>query len=122
MTVDHWSKVNDQRPKVKNMKDILNQINPVFDHRNRLGIMSVLVVNDWVEYGTLKELLNLTDGNLASHMKPLEAAQYVEYRKQFVGRRPQTTYAATELGKAAFRTHLEALETLLKGTKKNDEV
>lgn len=96
------------------MKDILTQLNPVFDHRNRLGIMSVLTVNDWVDYGTLKELLNLTDGNLASHMKPLEAAEYVEYRKQFVGRRPQTTYAATEKGKAAFRAHLDALEVLLK--------
>ncbi len=99
------------------MKNILTQLNPVFDHRNRLGIMSVLVVNDWVEYGRLKELLNLTDGNLASHMKPLEAAEYVEYRKQFVGRRPQTTYAATELGKTAFRAHLEGLEALLKGAK-----
>jgi len=96
------------------MKEILDQLNPVFDHRNRLGIMSVLTVNEWVEYGTLKELLNLTDGNLASHMKPLEAAEYVEYRKQFVGRRPKTTYAATEKGKAAFRVHLDALEAMLK--------
>ncbi|HMX40514.1 MAG TPA: transcriptional regulator [Saprospiraceae bacterium] len=96
------------------MKDILTQLNPVFDHRNRLGIMSVLVVNDWVEYGRLKDLLNLTDGNLASHMKPLEAAGYVEYRKQFVGRRPQTTYAATSAGKADFKAHLAALEALLK--------
>jgi len=96
------------------MKDILNQLNPVFDHRNRLGIMSILAVNDWVDYGTLKELLNLTDGNLASHMKPLEAAEYVEYRKQFIGRRPQTTYASTAAGKAAFKAHLDALEAMLK--------
>jgi len=96
------------------MKDILTQLNPVFDHRNRLGIMSILAVNDWVDYGTLKELLDLTDGNLASHMKPLEAAEYVEYRKQFVGRRPQTTYAATAAGKTAFKAHLDALEAMLK--------
>jgi predicted ArsR family transcriptional regulator len=96
------------------MKDILTQLNPVFDHRNRLGIMSILSVNDWVDYGTLKELLNLTDGNLASHMKPLEAAEYVEFRKQFVGRRPQTTYAATEKGKLAFKVHLDGLEAMLK--------
>jgi len=70
------------------MKDILSQLNPAFDHRNRLGIMSVLAVNDWVDYNTLKELLNLTDGNLASHLKPLEAQEYIEYRKQFVGRPP----------------------------------
>lgn len=96
------------------MKEILTQLNPVFDHRNRLGIMSILTVNEWVDYSTIKELLNLTDGNLASHMKPLEAAEYVEYRKQFVGRRPQTTYAATAAGKAAFKAHLDALESLLK--------
>jgi len=96
------------------MKDILTQLNPVFDHRNRLGIMSILMVNEWVDYGTLKELLDLTDGNLASHMKPLEAAAYVTYSKQFVGRRPQTTYAATAAGKTAFKAHLDALEAILK--------
>lgn len=96
------------------MKEIITQLNPVFDHRNRLGIMSILSVNDWVDYGTLKELLQLTDGNLASHLKPLEGAGYVEYKKQFVGRRPQTTYAATAEGKAAFKAHLDALENLLK--------
>lgn len=76
--------------------------------------MSILAVNDWVEYGTLKELLELTDGNLASHLKPLEAAAYVSVRKQFVGRRPQTTYMVTDKGKEAFRLHLDALEALLK--------
>jgi len=96
------------------MKDIITHLNPAFDHRNRLGIMSVLAVNDWVEYGTLKELLNLTDGNLASHLKPLEAQEYITVRKQFVGRKPQTTYAATDKGREAFRIHLDALEALLK--------
>ncbi len=96
------------------MKDIITQLNPAFDHRNRLGIMSVLAVNDWVEYSTLKELLNLTDGNLASHLKPLESQAYVTVRKQFVGRKPQTTYAATDKGREAFRIHLDALEALLK--------
>jgi DNA-binding HxlR family transcriptional regulator len=102
------------------MKEILTQLNPAFDHRNRLGIMSVLAVNDWVEYNTLKSLLNLTDGNLASHLKPLENSEYVVVRKQFVGRKPQTTYAATEAGKAAFKTHLDALEELLKISRDDD--
>ena len=96
------------------MKDIITQLNPAFDHRNRLGIMSVLAVNDWVEYSTLKELLNLTDGNLASHLKPLESQEYITVRKQFVGRKPQTTYGATDKGRAAFKIHLDALEALLK--------
>ena len=96
------------------MKEILTRINPAFDHRNRLGIMSILAVNDWAEYNTLKELLNLTDGNLASHIKALEAAEYIGIRKQFVGKKPQTAYCATEKGKSAFREHLDALEELLK--------
>ncbi len=102
------------------MKELLTQLNPAFDHRNRLGIMSILAVNDWVEYNTLKELLDLTDGNLASHLKPLEAKEYIVVRKQFVGRKPQTTYAVTEAGKTAFNTHLDALETLLKMGRDDD--
>ena len=102
------------------MKEILTQLNPAFDHRNRLAIMSVLAVNDWVEYNTLKELLQLTDGNLASHLKPLEAAEYIIVRKQFVGRRPQTTSAVTDTGKAAFKAHLDALEALLKRSRDDD--
>jgi DNA-binding MarR family transcriptional regulator len=96
------------------MKDLITQLNPAFDHRNRLGIMSVLVVNEWVDHNTLKQLLDLTDGNLASHLKPLEINGYIEYKKGFVGRRPQTNYAATETGRAAFRAHLDALEAVLK--------
>ena len=102
------------------MKEILTQLNPVFDHRNRLGIMSILAVNDWVEYNTLKELLDLTDGNLASHIKPLETHEYIIVRKQFIGKKPQTTYAVTEAGKAAFKAHLDALETLLKMGRDDD--
>jgi DNA-binding PadR family transcriptional regulator len=103
------------------MKDILILLNPVFDHRNRLGIMSVLVVNEWVDYNSLKLLLQLTDGNLASHLKPLEAAGYIEFRKQFVGRRPQTTYSATEKGKSAFKLHLDALEQMVRKGREGDD-
>lgn len=99
------------------MKEILGQLNGAFDHRNRLGIMSVLVVNDWVEYNVLKKLLELTDGNLASHLKALEAAEFLEYRKQFVGKKPQTQYRATDAGHVAFRKHLDALEAMIRGAK-----
>lgn len=95
------------------MKNIITQLNPAFDHRNRLGIMAILVVNDWVEYNTLKDALDLTDGNLASHLKALEAAEFITVRKEFVGRKPRTTYAATESGRNAFRAHLDALEALV---------
>jgi predicted ArsR family transcriptional regulator len=95
------------------MKELIIHLNPAFDHRNRLGIMSILMVNDWVDYNTLKGLLNLSDGNLASHLKALEAQEYIEIHKQFVGKKPQTTYAASEIGKDAFRKHLDALEKLI---------
>lgn len=96
------------------MKEILDQLNSVFDHRNRLGIMSVLMVNEWVDHNQLKATLALTDGNLASHLRSLEAAEHIECSKQFVGRKPQTTYRATPLGREAFKKHLDALEALLR--------
>ena len=99
--------------------DFLTQLNSAFDHRNRLGIMSVLMVNEWVEYSTLKNLLDLTDGNLASHLRALENIEYVEIKKQFVGRRPQTTYNVTEMGRKAFNEHLDGLEKLLLNGRKS---
>ena len=96
------------------MKNIIQNINKAFENRIRLGVMSVLMVNDWVDFGTFKDMLDLQDGNLASHMKVLEKEEYVEVRKQFVGRKPQTAYTATIAGRKAFSDHLTALENLLK--------
>jgi len=96
------------------MKKIIHQLNKSFDNRVRLGIMSVLMVHEWVEFKTLKETLELTDGNLASHINALEKQAYIEVRKQFVGRKPQTSYSATVSGRKAFNDHLDALEELLK--------
>jgi DNA-binding MarR family transcriptional regulator len=95
------------------MKDLLARIDPVFDHRNRLGMMSLLVANESVDYKTLKEQLLLTDGNLASHLKPLEASGYITWEKRFINRRSQTIYMATETGKLAFSAHLDALEAMV---------
>ena len=96
------------------MKNILTNLNKAFDHRNRLGIMSILLVNEWVTFNTLKEMLELPDGTLASHIKALEANEYIEVRKEFVQKKPQTSYAATVSGRKAFNEHLDALEALLK--------
>ena len=97
------------------MKEFLQKINnKAFDNRIRLGIMSMLMVNDWVSFTTLKEMLELEDGNLASHIKVLEKESYLEVRKQFVAKKPQTTYQATVEGRKAFHEHLTALENLLK--------
>ncbi|WP_452597150.1 winged helix-turn-helix domain-containing protein [Pontimicrobium sp. MEBiC01747] len=92
---------------------IINNINKVFDHRIRLGIMSVLMVNEYADFKTLKELLGATDGNLASHTKALEKAEYIAVEKQFIGRKPNTRYSATSLGKIEFKKHINALEKLI---------
>jgi DNA-binding MarR family transcriptional regulator len=98
------------------MKSIIQNINKVFDHRIRLGIMSVLMVNESADFSTLKELLGVTDGNLASHAKALEAEKYITVEKQFIGKKPNTSYIATNDGRKAFSEHIEALEKLISKT------
>lgn len=96
------------------MKKIISNLNNTFDHKVRLGIMSVLMVNDQIDFTSLKEMLEVTDGRLASHMKVLEGEKFVAVNKTFVGRKPKTTYAATAAGRKAFNNHLDALEQLIK--------
>ncbi|MEZ4987512.1 MAG: transcriptional regulator [Saprospiraceae bacterium] len=95
------------------MKDIITHLDKAFDNRIRLGVMSMLVVNDWVDFTTLRDQLEVSDGNLASHLKALEKEEYIGLRKQFIGRRPNTSYQATELGRKAFSAHLAYLEQLI---------
>jgi len=95
------------------MKDIIAGLDKNFENRVRLGIMSALMVNELLDFNTLKELLGVTDGNLASHLKALEKHLLVSVTKQFVGRKPNTTYSTTQKGKEAFTNHLAALEKLL---------
>jgi len=97
---------------------IIDNINKLFDHRIRLGIMSILVVNEDADFNRLKELLDVTDGNLASHIKALEQADYILVEKSFVKRKPNTNYTATKLGKAEFKKHIDALEKLIQNPKK----
>ena len=97
------------------MKYAIHTLNKAFDHRVRLGVMAVLLAgSDSVSFNDLKESLDLTDGNLASHVAALEKAGYVLVSKQFIGKKPNTTYEATAEGKLAFQQHLAALEKLLK--------
>ena len=79
--------------------------------------MSVLVVNDRYDFNSLKELLDTTDGNLASHLKALEKEEYMMVHKSFLGRKPNTTYEATDKGRQAFKLHLDALEQIIKSQK-----
>lgn len=95
------------------MKSIIANLNKAFESRVRLGIMSILSVNEEADFNTMKELLDVTDGNLASHLKALEGLDYLQSNKQFVGRKPNTTYHLTDLGRQSFQQHLNALERLI---------
>ena len=100
------------------MKGLIADLNKAFDNKVRLGIMSVLLTRAECDFNGLKELLNVTDGNLASHLKALEKANYIRVVKQFIGRKPNTTYYVTREGKKAFNQHLNALEMLISRQKK----
>lgn len=79
--------------------------------------MSTLAVNDTLDFNTLKEYLDVTDGNLASHLKALEKEEYLGVKKSFIGRKPNTKYYMTKKGKKAFEEHISALEDLIKSQK-----
>jgi DNA-binding HxlR family transcriptional regulator len=95
------------------VKNPISNLQKVFESRIRLGLMSALMVNDRLDFNALKQLLELTDGNLASHLKALEQQEIIVVSKQFIGRKPSTSYQATDYGKDLFRRHLAALEGLI---------
>lgn len=94
-----------------------NDLNKAFESRIRLGIMALLMVEDSIDYNTLKETLEVTDGNLASHIKALEKEEYITVEKSFFGKKPHTRYKVTNIGRLAFEKHLKALEEMLKNMK-----
>jgi len=96
------------------VKNPFEQLDKVLEHRVRLQIMSVLVANDSYEFSALKDVLSVTDGSLASHIKALEKEKYISVSKSFVDRKPNTKYKITERGRTAFRKHVDALEAVIK--------
>ncbi len=96
------------------MKISINDLNKAFESRIRLGIMSVLAANGQSDFNALKELLQVTDGNLASHLRALEKENYIEVQKSFIGKKPNTQYQITESGRKAFSDHLKALEKIIR--------
>ncbi|QES89429.1 winged helix-turn-helix domain-containing protein [Rhizosphaericola mali] len=96
------------------MENPIANLNKAFDNRVRLGIMSTLMVNDQVSYNELKELIEATDGNLASHLRALEDLGYIHMQKGFIGRKTNTTYSLTKIGEKAFQQHIDALEKMIK--------
>lgn len=99
------------------MKNPIEQLSKIFDSRVRLGIMSALIVNESINFNDLKELIEVTDGNLASHLKTLEENKYIKVEKGFLGRKTNTIYTVTKAGRKAFSLHLDALEKLIRSVK-----
>jgi DNA-binding HxlR family transcriptional regulator len=96
------------------MKVDFSGLSKFFENRIRLGIMSVLIVNDSYDFNSLKETLKVTDGNLASHLKSLEENTLIKVNKRFIGKKPNTSYSLTKKGEQLFRNHLKALEDIIK--------
>lgn len=99
------------------MKLSIDDLHKAFESRVRLGIMSALAVNDELDFSSLKEFLDVTDGNLATHIKKLENLDFVESEKSFIDNKPNTKYSMTKKGKKAFDNHLKVLETIINANK-----
>lgn len=99
------------------MKNPITGLNKIFDNRIRLGVMSVLMVNEEISFNDLKQLLEVTDGNLATHLVTLEESGFIKVHKGFIGRKTNTTYSITRQGEKAFSDHITALENMIKGVK-----
>lgn len=99
------------------MKVFINGLHKAFESRIRLGIMSILAVNNMIDFNSLKEYLDITDGNLASHIKALEKEKFIGVKKSFIGKKPNTKYFITKEGKKAFDYHLKALEKFIQSQK-----
>ena len=99
------------------MKNPIAGLNSIFDNRIRLGVMSVLIMNEEISFNDLKGMLGATDGNLATHLVTLEESGSIKVRKGFTGRKTKTTYAVTKSGERAFKDHMKALEEIVRGIK-----
>ena len=99
------------------MKNPITGLNKIFESRIRLGVMSILMVNEAVNFNDLKQMLEVTDGNLATHLVNLEENGFIKVHKGFIGRKTNTTYSITRTGEKVFKEHLLALENMIKVVK-----
>lgn len=99
------------------MKNPITGLNKIFDSRIRLGVMSILMVNEEINFNDLKQMLEVTDGNLATHLVNLEENGFIKVYKGFIGRKTNTTYSITRQGQKIFTDHITALETMIRGIK-----
>ena len=100
-----------------NSTNPISGLNKIFDNRIRLGVMSVLMVNEEISFNDLKQMMEVTDGNLATHLITLEESGFIKVYKGFIGRKTNTTYSITKTGQKAFGEHIAALEQMIKGMK-----
>ena len=99
------------------MKNPISGLNKIFDNRIRLGVMSILMVNEEMSFNDLKQMLEVTDGNLATHLVNLEENGFIKFHKGFIGKKTNTTYTVTKAGEKAFNDHISVLEAMIKGIK-----
>lgn len=95
------------------MAMVLPEIDPLIHAPVRLAVMTVLNEVEWADFKWLQDITHATDGNLASHLRSLEGAQYIQVKKTFQGRRPQSRYSMTERGRGAFLLYLSEMKTFL---------
>lgn len=100
------------------MSNPFSKLDKVLEHSVRLQILSILVVNESFDFNSLKETLELSDGNLATHIKALEREKYILINKSFVAKKPNTRYRLSEKGRQAFKKHIDALEAIIKSQKR----
>ncbi len=93
------------------------QLDRVIHEKGRLAIMSMLAASPELSFTELRDALEMTDGNLTSHMRTLQEAGYVSVSKSYRNNRPLTTCALTAAGKKAFTAYIDLLEQIVQQTK-----
>ncbi len=93
------------------------QLDRVIHEKGRLAIMSMLAASPELSFTEMRDALNMTDGNLTTHIRTLQEAGYVSVTKSFQNNRPLTTCALTAAGKKAFTQYINLLEDILRQNK-----
>lgn len=95
------------------MSHATTRLDPVIHQPARLGILSAACDTKRIDFVTLRDLLDLTDGNLSRHLATLEAAGYIKTEKTFEKKKPRTWISATKAGRNALATEIEALREIV---------
>ena len=97
------------------------KINEIIHSRIRLAIMSVLVNTEEVDFTFLKQKVNTTDGNLSIHLGKLEKAEYISVTKEFIEKKPRTSYRITKKGRNDFEAYINHLEEIINSTASTED-